>query len=96
MATPNTNTVQPVICLFDGHGYIMWRQKAISYLKLKGVWLQISNPEDVVVNEESSTDTKERETKAIAHLESILAEDILNMFPQNVAHNLWKVIEERY
>lgn len=61
---------------------MIWQRKTISYLKLKDVWLQILNPEDAVVAKESSTDTEKREIRAIAHLESILSEEILIMFSQ--------------
>lgn len=61
---------------------MIWQRKIISYLKLKDVWLQILNPEDAVVAKESSTDTEKREIRAIAHLESILSEEILIMFSQ--------------
>ena len=80
---------------FDGKRYSSWRRKAVGYLTIKGVWSTICTKESL---KKSTTEVEqdEKEAKALAYLQIIIKDEILDMFHQASASALWKALEERY
>lgn len=78
---------------FDGVGFSTWRRKAASYLIVREVWTHICQKPTSQASEKKERDT---EGLAMAHLEAILSEEVLGMFPQKTSYELWKALEDRY
>ena len=85
----------PYMTQFDGKRYYAWRKKAVGYLTIKGVWKTVCAVESRN-KKQSEIEQDEKEARALAYLQSVIKDDILDLFNQDSANALWKALEDRY
>lgn len=56
----------------------------------------MSDPVKAEIIDKSIVSKTERETRAIAYLESIISEEILSIFNQTIAAELWSALETQH